>query len=290
MRAAPERGCSPREGPVDDRKAIAIYEPAEHRSLASLFATDVGVSILCYRSIALWLLGYPSGSLADVKQALADARKTGQASSLMFALYHALLMNIQFGDYPLAHADADELAQLADEKGAATWRALEMSLRGYLLTFTGKASDAIHTITTGLTAARSTGAAWVPLLLTYLARANVEPNQLADAWACISEATNMIETTKERWCEAEVDRIAGETALKLPERDDTKAEAYFKRALTVARQQQAKSWELRAAMSMARLWRDQGKREEARELLAPVYGWFTEGFDTRSEGRKGATR
>ena len=141
------------EGRAHLDQAIAIYEPDEHHSLASLFATDVAVSILCYRSIALWLLGYPSGSLADVKQALADARKTGQASSLMFALYHALLMNIQFGDYPLAHADADELAQLADEKGAATWRALEMSLRGYLLTFTGKASDAIHTITTGLTAA-----------------------------------------------------------------------------------------------------------------------------------------
>ena len=89
-----------------------------------------------------------------------------------------------------------------------------------------------------------------------------------------------IETTKERWCEAEVHRIAGEIALKSPEPDAAKAEAYFERALAVARQQQAKSWELRAAMSMARLWRDQGKRDEARELLAPVYGWFTEGFDT----------
>ena len=89
-----------------------------------------------------------------------------------------------------------------------------------------------------------------------------------------------METTNERWFEAEVNRIAGEIALKSPERDAAKAEAYFERALAVARQQQAKSWELRAAMSMARLWRDQGKRDEARELLAPVYGWFTEGFDT----------
>ena len=89
-----------------------------------------------------------------------------------------------------------------------------------------------------------------------------------------------IETTKERWFEAEVRRIAGEVALLSPEPDAAKAEAYFERALTVARQQQAKSWELRATMSMARLWRDQGKREEARDLLAPIYGWFT-GFDTR---------
>ena len=91
----------------------------------------------------------------------------------------------------------------------------------------------------------------------------------------------LVETTKETWFEAEVHRIAGEIALKSPKPDAAKAETYFERALTVARQQQAKSWELRAAMSLARLWRDQGKVQQARELLAPVYGWFTEGFDTR---------
>ena len=89
-----------------------------------------------------------------------------------------------------------------------------------------------------------------------------------------------MEAAKERWCEAEVNRIASEIALQSPESDAAKAEAYFERALVVARQQQAKSWELRAAMSMARLWRDQGKPQQARELLAPVYGWFTEGFET----------
>jgi predicted ATPase len=90
-----------------------------------------------------------------------------------------------------------------------------------------------------------------------------------------------VETTKEKWCEAEVHRVAGEIALLSQEPDTAKAETYFERALTVARQQQAKSWELRAAISLARLWRDQGKRDEARELLAPVFGWFSEGFDTR---------
>jgi len=89
-----------------------------------------------------------------------------------------------------------------------------------------------------------------------------------------------METSKEAWFEAEVHRIAGEIALMSPQPDIANAEAYFERALVVARVQQAKSWELRAAMSMARLWRDQGKRREARELLAPIYGWFTEGFDT----------
>jgi hypothetical protein len=104
--------------------------------------------------------------------------------------------------------------------------------------------------------------------------------QFTDAWRHIGEAFSAIETSKERWHDAEVNRIAGEIALKSSEPDAVKAETYFKRALAVAHEQQARSWELRAAMSMARLWCDQGKRDEARDLLAPVYGWFTEGFDT----------
>jgi predicted ATPase len=107
-----------------------------------------------------------------------------------------------------------------------------------------------------------------------------ELGKVDDVWRCIGEAITAIEKSKERWHEAEVNRIAGEIALMSPESDATKAEAYLERALAVAREQQAKSWELRAAMSMARLWRDQGKPQQARELLAPVYAWFTEGFDT----------
>jgi predicted ATPase len=267
------------EGRVHLDKAIALYQPAEHRLLASLFATDIAVSILCYRSIALWLLGYPLAALADISRALADARATGQAANLMFVLHHAMLVNIQVGDYTSARADADALAQLTAEKDASWWRASEMFLRGYLLTFVGEASDAIDAITTGLAASQPK--AWIPLLLIYLAKAHSELNQHDESLRSITEAMTELETTKEKWCEAEVHRIAGEIALKSPQPDAAKAEKYFERALTVARKQQAKSWELRAAMSMARLWRDQGKRDEARELLAPVYGWFTEGFDTR---------
>ena len=105
--------------------------------------------------------------------------------------------------------------------------------------------------------------------------------RLHDVLEAISETQNTLQATGERWVEAELNRIAGEVALMLPEADATKAEIYFDRALAVARKQRAKSWELRASMSLARLWRDQGKVSEARELLAPVYGWFTEGFDTR---------
>jgi predicted ATPase len=110
--------------------------------------------------------------------------------------------------------------------------------------------------------------------------AYAELGQPDDARRCIDDAIEKVERSKEKWCEAEVHRVAGEITLKSSTPDVEKAQAYFERALAIARQQQAKSWELRAAMSMAPLWRDQGKWQEARELLAPVYGWFTEGFDT----------
>jgi predicted ATPase len=116
--------------------------------------------------------------------------------------------------------------------------------------------------------------------LSYLTRAYVELGQFNDAWRHIGEMMTAVQTTKDSWWEPDLHRIVGEVALKSPEPDAAKAEAYFERALAVARQQQAKSWELRAAMSMARLWRDQGKRQQAHDLLAPVYSWFTEGFDT----------
>jgi predicted ATPase len=121
----------------------------------------------------------------------------------------------------------------------------------------------------------------MPWYLSYLGVAYAELHRFDDALRCIGEAVIAAETTKESWSEAEINRIAGEIALLSPERDAAKAEEYFERALAIAHQQQAKSWELRAAMSLARLWRDQGKVPQARELLAPVYGWFTEGFNTR---------
>jgi predicted ATPase len=200
----------------------------------------------------------------------------------MYALGNTAIPYILCGNYAVEAAQAQELVALAEEKGALLWKALGMLHQGSVLALTGKASDAVHKITAGIAAIRTTGAThWVPTYLSYLTRAHAELGQLDDAWRCIGEAMTAVETTKERWCEADIHRTAGEIALLSPERDATKAEAYFERALIVARQQQAKSWELRAAMSLARLWRDQGKTAEAREVLTPVYGWFTEGFDTR---------
>ena len=141
---------------------------------------------------------------------------------------------------------------------------------------------AVPVISSGISASRSTGAGYLlPLCLSDLAWAHAELGQFDDAWRYISETITTIETTKEKWFEAEANRVAGEITLKSPEPDASKAQAYFERSLAIARGQRAKSFELRAAMSMARLWRDQGKPQQARELLAPIYDWFTEGFDSR---------
>jgi len=264
-------------------EGIALYDPAEHRLQAMRFGQDFGVSILSFRSLALWVLGYPEAALADAHNALNDAREIDYAASLMFALsFRTSFAHIQCGNYTAASAQADELVALADKKGASEWKADGMLLQGHLLALTGKASEAVQMMTSGITALRSTGATlWMPSHLSRLARAHADLGQFDDAWRCIDEAMTAVETTKERWCEAEINRIAGEIALLSPQPDAARAEACFERALVVARKQQAKSWELRAAISMARLWRDQGKWQQARELLAPVYGWFTEGFDTR---------
>ena len=126
------------------------------------------------------------------------------------------LTHIFCGNYAAANAQVDELVALADEKGALFWKACGMVIQGCVLALTGKASDAVHMITSGITALRSTGATlWMPLYLSYLARAYAELGQFDDAWRCIGEAMTAMETTKERWCEAEVNRIAGEIALQV---------------------------------------------------------------------------
>jgi predicted ATPase len=262
-------------------RALALYDPAEHCRLATRFGQDIGMPILCHRALALWMLGYPEAALVDAEGALKDARELGQAASLMYALTWTNLTQILCGNYATATALVDELGALADEKDAALWKPLRMMYQGCLLLLTGKAAEAIPTITSGLAAWRSIGATMSLDFLSHLAEAYAEVGKFDDARRCIGEALTATYTTKQKWFEAEVNRIAGEIALKSPETDAAKAETYFDHALAVAGQQQAKSWELRAVMSMARLWRDQGKRDEARELLAPVYGWFTEGFDTR---------
>jgi predicted ATPase len=257
-------------------RALAIYDPAEHRPLTTRSGRDLGVTLLSYRSSCEWQLGYPTASRNDAERAVKNARETGHATTLMYALARSGADNYLFcRDYAAANAQVDEFIALADEKG----KALGTALRGEFFALTGNAPDAARAITSGITSLRATGSTIKePRHLWHLAMAYTELGQLDDARRRIDDAIDKVERSKEKWCEAEVNRIAGEIALK--SLDTEGAEKYFDRALAVARQQQAKSWELRAATSMARLWRSQGEPQQARELLAPIYGWFTEGFDT----------
>jgi tetratricopeptide (TPR) repeat protein len=262
-------------------RALAIYDPVEHGQLTTSSGRDVGVTLLSFRSLCVQQLGYTDVARRDAELAVKNARETGQATTLMYALFAAATNHIRCGNYAAAHTQVDELMALADERGALYWKAFGTAVQGWIFALTGKASDAVRVITSGITSLQSTGAAlYAPWHLWYLAMAYAELGQPDDARRCIDDAIDKVERSREKWCEAEVYRIAGELTLKSPAPDTEKAEKYFDRALAVACQQQSKYWELRAAMSMARLWRDQGKRQQARELLAPVYKWFTEGFDT----------
>jgi class 3 adenylate cyclase/predicted ATPase len=269
------------EGLAHLDRVITLYDPGKHRALAMQFGQDVRVATLSYRSLVLWMLGYPTRAIADVEQAVKDAREIGQAATLMYALNVTSLTLILCGNYATAKRQSDEVVVLADEKGTLFWKAYAMMSQGSISTLAGEASDAIPRITTGLSAWRSNGTTlWTTWWLSCLAVAHAKLGHFVDAWHSMHEAMTRTETAETLW-QAEINRTAGEITLKSPDPDAMKAETYFERALGVARQQQAKSWELRASMSLARLWRDQGKVQQARELLAPVYGWFTEGFDTR---------
>jgi predicted ATPase len=269
------------EARIHHDQALALYDPVEHRLLATRFNQDPLVATSCFRSLALFALGYPEAAAVAAEQAVSHARDIGHVASMMQTLAITSLTQLISGKYAIAKAQSDEIVRLAEEKSASYWKTVGMLRRASLLALSGKTSDAVGMFTSVIPAWRSTGARiFLPVYLSHLAKAWGALGQFGDACSNISQAITAVETTKETWYEAEVHRIAGEIALMSPEQDATKAEAHFERAVTVARDQQAKSFELRAAMSMARLWRDQGKRDEARDLLAPVYGWFTEGFDT----------
>jgi predicted ATPase len=269
------------EGVLHFDQVLALYDPVEHRSLGTQFVQTHRVQALNYRSLALWVLGYPEAALAGTDQALREARETGNPAS-MFALAVTCLTQLNSGNYVTAKAQSDELIALAEEQGSVFWKTSGLLRRASLWALTGKTSEAVGLFASAIPALRLTEATiYLPVWLSHLARACGGLGQFDDAWSYIGEAMTVVETTMEKWYEADVHRIAGEIALMSPKRDAEKAEAHFKQALAVARQQQAKSWELRAATSLAQLWRDQGKPQQARELLAPIYNWFTEGFDTR---------
>ena len=272
-------------GPVKGKehldRAILLYDAAEHRALATRFGTDAQVAILEWRSRTHWLLGFPLAARSDADRSFMRARELDQAATLMHALAHSTATLILLGAVAEADARAAELIALAEDKKSSYWSANGRMWRGCLMAETGRSSEAVHTLISAIEVYHSTGASiYTPFVMSHLARAQARLGRHHEALDVIDRAIAMAQSTKEQWCEAELYRTKGELFLVSRSADVATAATHFERALGIARQQQARSWELRAATSMARLWRDQDKAAEARDLLAPVYNWFSEGFDT----------
>ena len=184
-------------------------------------------------------------------------------------------------DVPAVYEHAEAAVALSTEQGFPLWRAMGTSMRGWALAMQGQGEEGMAQVRQGVAAWRATGAAlFVPCFCTLLAEASAHLGHTADGLQALAEAHTLVEQHEERWWEAEIHRLRGVLLLRQPGTPQAEAEAWLQRALDVARRQEAKSLELRAAMSLSRLWQQQGKQAEAHELLAPIYGWFTEGFDT----------
>jgi len=227
------------------------------------------------------LLGYPDQSLTHVHEALALAHTLSYPYSLAYARCFAAVVLQLRRDVPAVHEHAESAVALATEQGFPLWVAVGTSLRGWALAMQDQGEEGMVQVGQGIASARATGAAaTVPYLYTVLADVCVHLGHIEDGLQALAEAHTLVEKHEERFWEVEVSRLQGVLLLRQPGPPQAEAEAWLQRALDVARRQEAKSLELRAAMSLSRLWQQQGKQAAARALLAPIYGWFTEGFDT----------
>jgi predicted ATPase len=233
-------------------RGIRLRKPIDQNPPGVTTGADAKVVMLGFRSVALWLLGYSRAALADADQALSRAREITPVGTLMHTLSWTIFIRILCGHYAIASALIEELAALANEKDTAFWKAWGMMTKGWLVALTGKASDAVHEISFGIAAWRATDATMcVPFYTSCLATAYAQLGQFEEAQRAMRDAMAGTERTKETWFEAEIHRMAGEIALKSPGLGGAKAEIRFQHALSAARGQKAKSWELRAAMSLA---------------------------------------
>jgi predicted ATPase len=262
-------------------RGIELYEPHQHRALAFRYGADPGVVCRFYVAVVLWSLGYPQQARRRMEEARTLAQDLAHPHSLAFVLVFAAVLHRLCGEVQAAYMRADAAMLLAAEHGFAQWFAGGTILRGWTVATQGQAAEGIAQIHQGLVAWR---AAWAEVLrpswLALLAEAYAAGDDPARGLHELAEALVLVETTRERWYEAELYRLRGALLLQHARGEPGEAEACFQQALTIARRQEAKSWELRAAMSLSRLWQQQDRRAEAHELLAPVYGWFTEGFNT----------
>jgi predicted ATPase len=261
--------------------AASLYRPDEDRDSVLHYGEDIGVSAFGQLSWALWHRGYPDQSARVADRALALSRQLGHAHTLSHALWHAGMGAVFARDVATVCAYSNECVAIASEHGFALWAAFSRTLQGWADAQRGEATTGVAHIRDGLAAAEATGArVSTPLYLALLAEVLALAGKIEEGLAALDDALANAAVSGVRGWDAEIHRLRGELTARLPYPDPAKAEESFQTALAIAREQGTRGYELRAATSLARLWRDQGQRTEARDLLAPIYSLFTEGFDT----------
>jgi len=262
-------------------QAVAIYDPRKHCSHAFVYGQDPCVACLNFAAMPIWMLGYPDQALQSTNEALTLAQELTHPFSQAYTLAHATIVH-QFRREPKAVQErAEALMTLSTEKGFPHWLPYGMILRGWALNALEEGEEGIAQIRQGLVAHRATGAGLHrPYFLALLAEAHGEVGQPEEGLTALVEALALVDKTGERHWEAELHRRRGELLLKQQVQKKGEVEECFRKAIDTARCQEAKSLELRASISLSRLWQKQGKLEKAHQLLSEIYGWFTEGFDT----------
>jgi predicted ATPase len=258
-------------------RAATIHDPPPLTGSSQ----DARVATLSFLAITLWLLGYPAAAVETAGQALGRARGLGHPMSLAFALSYGAMFQLCYRDSEAAHQLADEAHRVAMEHGFRYWSALGSTYRGIAQAALGRTAEGIAETLAGIDAYRATGSALGGAAVAVGLTSSYLKTGLADeALKTAEQALATIAQTGARMSAAELYRLKGEALLSRGASLDAQAQACFEQAITEAREQEARSWELRATMSLAKLLAQQGKREEARAMLAGIYGWFTEGFDT----------
>ena len=260
-------------------EGIALYDPISHHSLSRQVGNHPGVSSQAYLGISLLCLGYPDQALARSSAAIADARKLAHPPSLTLSLSLGTLPLALIGDDETLDKRADELVAVATEQGFPVWRAVGTIHRIWVTVKKGDVTEGISLLRSGSAAYRATGTElWTTHFLALQAKACEIAGKIEEGLTLLDDALQDLERTGMHWLAAELNRLKGQLLLR--QGHSEAAEELYRKALSIADEQGAKLWELRAAASLARLRRDQGRHTEARDLLAPVYGWFTEGFAT----------
>jgi predicted ATPase len=259
---------------------LALYDPISHGCLGQQAGSgDPRVNLQAYSAIVLFCLGFPDQALARSSAAIADARRLAHPPSLALSLSLGTLPLSLVGDDVALDERADQLVAVATEQGFPVWRAMGTVHRGWVMVKNGDLTRGISLLRSGWAAYRATGTdMWTPYNTALLARACEFAGHIEKGLTLLNDALQIVEQTGQRWFAAELYRHKGQLLLRQG-RTEAAEELYYK-ALSIAREQEAKLWELRAAMSFARLRRDQGRYAEAHDLLAPVYDCFTESFDT----------